>query len=248
MKTTIEIITEERNELKEILITQIRHLIVKLSLILRVIDNEIADLRQSWENLIHKHHPEQPCKSNIVHQLNQLLQKLTIDHNVSAESETVKQLAWYQNKLAEFYFLPEENEVWFQQKILPLWKNTASRFNSAPDVKRKIKKLLDQLEQSFYVGSNKKLIENIDSIPNSIKSKWANLAYNEKALTKVDLLKQYAYLLEEIDIDIPNKRKTLENLVCLRNLAVYLQSLEDKLCKYIDKYGDNTPREQLYLH
>ena len=244
----IETITDERNELREILITQIRQIMVKLSLINRVVDNEIADLRQSWENLIHEYHPKQPCKTNIVQQLNQLLQKLTVGHNVSAESETVKQLAWYQNKLAECCFLPEENEVWFQQKIVPLWRNTASRFDSAPDVKRQIKKLLDQLEQSFYVGSNETLIDKIDNIPNSIKAKWVNLAYNGKNLTKVDLLKEYAYLLEEVNIDFPNKRKTLENLFCLRNLAAYLQGLEDQLSKYIDKYEDSTHVEQLYLH
>jgi len=244
----IELITEQRNELKEILINQIRQIMVKLSLINRVVDNEIANLRQSWENLIYEYHPGQPCKTNIVRQLNLLLQKLTVDHNVPAESETVKQLAWYQNKLAEFCFLPEENEVWFQQKIVPLWQNATSKFDSVQDVKRQIKKLLDQLEQSFYVGSNEKLIEKLDSIPNTIKSKWINLAYNGKHLTKVDLLKEYTYLLEEINIDFPNKRKTLENLVCLRNLAAYLQGLEDQLSKYIDKYGDGTQAEQLYLH
>jgi hypothetical protein len=244
----IEVITEERNELKQILITQIRQMMVKLSLVNRVVDNEIADIRLSWENLIHEYHPGQPCKTNIVQQLNLLLQKLTINHNVPAESETVKQLAWYQNKLAEFCFLPEENKVWFQERIVPLWRNTTSKFDSAPDIKRQVKKLLDQLEQSFYVGSNEKLIDKLDSIPNSIKSKWVNLAYNGKDMTKVDLLREYTHLLEEINIDLPNKRKTRENLACLRNLVVYLQGLEDQLSKYMDKYEDGTQAEQLYLH
>lgn len=243
-----EVIIEERNELREILITQIRKIMVKLSLVNRVVDNEVAYLRQSWENLIHEYHPQQPCRKNIVQELNLLLQKLTVDHNVAPDSESVKQLAWYQNKLAEFCFLPEENEVWFQQKIVPLWKNTASRFNSAPDVKKQIKKLLNQLEHSFYVGSDETLIDKIDNIPNSIKSKWVNLAYNKKDLKKIDLLKEYTYLLEDVNIEFPNKRKTLENLVCLRNLALYLETMEGQLSKYIDKYEDNTPVDQSYLH
>ena len=244
----IEVITEEKDELGTILITQIRKMMVKLNLINRVVDNQMADLRQSWENLIHEHHPEQPCRSNIVKQLNLLLEKLTVDNTVVSESKTVKQLTWYQNKLAEFCFLPEENQVWFQQKIVPLWQNAALRFNSAPDVKSQIKKLLDQLEQSFYVGSNEKLIRKIDNIPSSVKSKWVNLAYNEKHLPKADLLKEYTYLLEEISIYFPNKRKTLENLICLRNLAIYLQSLEDNLSEYIDRYKTNIQVEQIQLH
>ena len=181
-------------------------------------------------------------------QLNLLLQQLTLDHNVATGSKTVKQLTWYQNKLAECCFLPEENQVWFQQKIVPLWRNAALRFNSAPDVKSQINKLLDQLEQSFYVGSNEKFIKKIDNIPTSVKSKWVDLAYNEQHLSKADLLREYTYLLEEIIIYFPNKRKTLENLICLRNLTVYLQNLEGKLSEYVDKFEINIPVEQIHLH
>jgi len=244
----IEVITEERDEIRAILVGQIRKIMTKLGFIYRVIDNEVAYLRQTWENIIHECHPEQPCRSNIVEQLNLLLQELNIDHKGVAKSETVKQLVWYQNKLAEFCFLPEENEVWFQQKILPLWKNTASKYNSTPEVKRQMKKLLNQLEQSFYVGLNETLIDKIDDIPHAVKAKWMSLAYNEKDLKKVDLLKEYTHLLEEVYIDFPNKRKTLENLICLRNVAVYLEDLEGKLNKHIGEYEDNTPAEQIYLH
>jgi hypothetical protein len=244
----VEVIQEERDEIKETLISQIRKIMTKLGLVYRVIDNEVASLRESWENIIHECHPEQPCRSHIVEQLNLLLEKLTVDQNVVAESEAVRKLAWYQDKLAEHCFLPEENEVWFQQKILPLWKNTASRYNSAPELKKQMKKLLDQLEKSFYVGLNERLIDKIDDIPNSIKSKWINLAYNEKDLKKVDLLREYSYLLEEVNIEIPNKRKTLENLVCLRNLALYFENLEDELDKYIDEDKRPPSIEQKFLH
>ena len=244
----MEVIQEQRDEIRQILVSQIRKIMTKLGLVYRVIDNEVASLRESWENIIHQCHPEQPCRSHIVEQLNLLLEKLTVDHTVVAESEAVKQLAWYQDKLTEYCFLPEENKVWFQQKILPLWKNTASRYNSAPELKNQMKKLLDQLEQSFYVGLNETLIDKIDDIPNSIKSKWVNLAYNEKDLKKVDLLREYSYLLEEVNIAIPNKRKILENLVCLRNLALCIENLEDELDKYIDKYESPPSIEQTLLH
>jgi len=244
----MEVITEERDEIKEILISHIRKIMTKLGLVYRIIDNEVASLRKSWENIIHECHPEQPCRSNIVEQLNLLLQELNIDHKMVAESETVKQLAWYQDKLAEYCFLPEENEVWFQQKILPLWKNAASRFNSAPKIKKQMKKLFDQLEQSFYVGLNETLIDKIDDIPHEVKSKWMSVAYNEKNRTKVDLLKEYIHFLEGVNIKLPNKRKTLENLLCLRNLALYVEDLESKLNNYIDKYKTHTSAEQTYLH
>jgi len=246
--TRIKMFTEENQELQKILFNTIRQAMVKLSLINRVVDNEIADLRQSWENLVYKYHPKEPCKKNIVKQLNQLLQKLTVDLHVPVDSETARELAWYQDTMAQYSFLPEENEVWFQKKILPLWRDTTSGFNSSPNLKRKVKKLLDQLEQSFYVGSNEKLINKIDSIPKSLKSKLMNLAYNGKYLPKVDLLEEYTHILEKIDSDLLNKDKKLENLACLRMLAIYFQELENNLNEYINKYGDNTLVDKTLLH
>ena len=243
-----EKIAEERNEIIEILIIQIRQIMTKLGVVYRVIDNEADHLRQTWENLIHEHNPEQPCRPNIIKQLNLLLKSLDGDHNGGAESEIVEQLEWYQNKLAEFCFLPKENELWFQQKITPLWENTAARFNPAPEVKKQIKELLDKLEQSFYVGLNETLVDKIDTIPKSIKSKWTDLAYNAEDLTKGDLLQEYIHLLEQTNIELPNKRKTIENLLCLKILALYIENLESKLNKYFDKYETNIQAEQVHLH
>jgi hypothetical protein len=239
----IEVVAEERDEIRQILITQIRKIMSKLGMIYRVIDNEVASLRQSWEDLIHQYHPEQPYKSKIVEQLNLLLQNLDTDLDTHSAGETRKQIEWYQNKLAEFCFLPEENEVWFQQKIVPLWTSAASRLNSAPHVKKQIKKLLDGLEQSFYVGLDETLFDKIDHIPNSVKSRWIRLIYNEKDWTKIDLLNEYIHLLEELHISLPNKRKTLENLICLKNLALTIEDLEEKLTTY---YQQNEEKAQIY--
>ena len=244
----IELLTEEKEELKIVLINQIRQAMVKLSLVNRVVDNEIADLRQSWENLVHKYHPEQPSKNNILKQLNQLLEQLTEDLHVHANSETAKELSWYQHTMADYSFLPEENEVWFQKKILPLWRDTTSKLNQTPELKGQVQKLLDKLEQSFYVGSNKKFINKIDSIPKSIKSKWINLAYNGKGLTKNDLLEDYTYILENIKIDLFSRRNKLESLACLKMLASYLQKLEINLNEYIIKYGNNNQIDKSNLH
>lgn len=241
-------ITEERNEIIEILINQIRQIMTKLGVVYRVIDNEAGYLRQTWEDLIHEHNPEQPCRPNIIKQLNLLLKKLDGDLRGDVDSEIPKQLEWYQNKLAEFCFQPKENEVWLRQKITPLWKNTASRFKPAPEVKKQIKNLLDKLEQSFYVGLDETLVDKIDTIPTSIKSNWADLAYNAKNLTRGDLLQEYIHLLEQTNIDLPNKRKTIENLLCLKNLALYIEDLESKLNEYFDKYETDIQPEQTHLH
>ena len=240
-------ITEERNEIIAILINQIRQIMTKLGVVYRVIDNEAGYLRQTWEDLIHEHNPEQPCRQNIIKQLNLLLKKLDGDISGDADSEILKQLEWYQNKLAEFCFQPKENEVWFQQKITPLWENTASRFKPAPEVKKQIKNLLDKLEQSFYVGLDETLVDKIDTIPKSIKSKWADLAYNAKDLTRGDLLQEYIHLLEQTNIELPNKRKTIENLLCLKNLALYIEDLESKLNEYFYKYETDIQPEQTHL-
>ncbi len=241
-------ITEERNEIIEILINQIRQIMTKLGVVYRVIDNEAGYLRQTWEDLIHEHNPEQQCRANIIKQLNLLLKKLDGDLSGDAELEIPKQLEWYQNKLAEYCFQPKENEVWLRQRIMPLWEDAVSRFKPAPEMKKQIKNLLDKLEQSFYVGLDETLGDKIDTIPTSIKSKWTDLAYNAKDLTKGDLLKEYIHLLKQTNIELPNKKKSLENLICLRNLALYVEDLESKLNEYFDKYEIDTQAKQIYLH
>ena len=244
----MEMIAAERKELIEILINQIRQIMTKLGVLYRVIDNETAHLRQTWENLIHEHNPAQPCRSDIIKQLNLLLKNLDGDHKGVAQSEFVKQLKWYQNKLAEFCFLPKENEVWLQQKIAPLWENTAARLKPAPEVKKQINNLLIKLEQSFYVGLNETLVDKIETIPASIKSKWTDLAYNARDLRKGDLLQEYIHLLEQTNIELPNRRKTIENLLCLKSLALYIEELEGKLNQYFDKYETDIRAEQVHLH
>ena len=231
----MEVIAQERDEIRQVLIAQIRKIMSKLGMIYRVIDNEVACLRQSWEDLIYQYHPEQPHKNKIVRQLNLLLQNLDADLNKHSQGETLKQIEWYQNKLAEFSFLPEENEIWLQQKILPLWRSAVARLNSGPEMQKQIEKLLDGLKKSFYLGLDQKLFDKIDHIPNSLKSKWIRLAYNQKDWTKIDLLNEYIHLLEELNIDLPNKRKTLENLICLKNLALTIEDLEEKLATYCHK-------------
>jgi hypothetical protein len=244
----MERIAAERNELIGILFIQFRQMMTKLGILNRVIDNEAAHLRQTWENLIHEHNPEQPYRADIIKELNLLLNNLDGDRNGGAKSELVKHLKWYQNKLAEFCFLPRENELWLQQKIAPLWEVTAARFKPAPEVRKQIKNLLDKLEQSFYVGLNETLVDKINTISTSIKSKWTDLAYNTRELTKDDLLQEYIHLLKQTNIDLPDKRKTLENLVCLKSLAIYIKDLEGKLNEYFDKYQGAIQAKQVSLH
>lgn len=244
----IKRLEQDRNEIIQILIIQIRQIMTRLSLVYRMIDNQVAYIRKTWEDLVHKHNPEQPCKSNIINQLNLLLETLERHHNGNAESKIIKQLAWYQNKLAEYCFMPEENEVWFQQKIEPLWRHVDSKLNSSKDVQGRIKTLLTLLENSFYVGSNETLSDNIDNIPKSIRSKWINLAYNEKTLTKVDYVKEYIHLLRSLDIEPIKQNNMIDNLVCLRKLAMYIEQLENNLNHYIDIYEIHNSTDKEYLH
>ena len=55
-------------------------------------------------------------------------------------------------------------------------------------------------------------------------------------------------LLEQTSIELPNKRKTMENLFCLKNLALYIEDLEGKLNEYFDKYKIDTQARQKHLH
>jgi hypothetical protein len=244
----IRMISEERNEIIEILISQIRGIMTKLGVVYRVIDNEAGELRQTWEDLIHKHNPEQPRRANIIKRLNLLLKELDGDFSRNTDLEITKKLEWYQNKLVEFCFQPEENEVWLREKISPLWESTASRLKSTSDIQKIVNNLLDELEQSFYIGLDETLVENIDNISTSNKSKWIDLAYKAKDLKRSDLLQEYIHLLKQTNIDLPIKRKTIDNLLCLRSLAFYIEDLESKLNEYFNKYYTYVEEEKVHLH
>ena len=221
-------LAKERQETCNALAHEFRNLVPKIGFAYRAINNEIAYLREAWEDLIHLHLPEQSGKKTILNQLNQILEKMETDHS-SAVANEITRLVRYQKQLMESCLLPEQNEVWLQRKIRPLWHSISSKVDLASIDKQHIEELLERLRKSFHAGLDEGFREKIDSISEELKEKWVDLAYRELNGRTDGMIKQYIELLKGIDLEIPRKSHSLKNFVYLSGLIELIPEIEKKL-------------------
>ncbi len=221
-------LARERQETCNALAHEFRNLVPKIGFAYRAINNEIAYLREAWEDLIYQHLPEQSGKKTILNQLNQILEQMEPDYSSTAANE-ITRLVRYQKQLMESCLLPEQNEVWLQRQIRPLWHSISSKVDLAPTQKQYIEELLERLRKSFHAGLDEEFREKIDSISEELKEKWVDLAYRELNGRTDGMIKQYIELLKGIDLDIPRKAHSLKNFIYLSGLIELIPEIEKKL-------------------
>jgi hypothetical protein len=201
----------------------------------RAINNEIAYLRESWENLIGEHLPEQSSKRAILLQLNEILQTLEEEFGGSNIGNEIVRVARYQNQLMESCLLPQQNENWLHQKIRPLWLSIISNTELEQKKRRQIEELLDRLKEAFHVVLDKGLRDKIKVVPDELKAKWVDLAYRELNGRNNGMLKKYIEFLDNVDLDLPRKRHCVKNLVYLKSLVELVPLIEEKLNHRLDE-------------
>ena len=76
---------------------------------------------------------------------------------------------------------------------------------------------------------DKRLRDNVATIPEHLKEKWVDLAYREISGRTNGIVKHYIELLENIDIDFPRKKYSLRNFIHLESLVELMQELEREL-------------------
>ena len=105
--------------------------------------------------------------------------------------------------------------------------------------KRNVEKLLDQLKKSFYVALDKELSDKIGTVPEEIKRKWIDLSYREINGNTNGLMQEYIDLLNRIDFDLPHKRHSLRNLICLKELVEVIPEIEGKLNNRLESFKNS---------
>ncbi len=221
-------LAEERQETCNALAHEFRNLVPKIGFAYRAINNEIAYLREAWEDLIHQYIPEQSGKMSILNQLNQILKKVEAECSTTVSDE-IKRLTQYQEQLMESCLLPQQNEMWLQQKIRPLWQSVSSKTKLSSSKKKQIEELLENLRKSFHMGLDEKSRDKINVISEELKAKWVDLAYREINGRTDRTLRQYIELLNSIDLDIPRKRHSLKNFIYLNGLIELIPDIEQRL-------------------
>ena len=118
-------------------------------------------------------------KRVILQHLQKLLSDVNAEYDCSAVLKDISSLSEYQTQLMESCLLPQQNEMWLKQKIKPLWQSIVASVPLASVKKKEIANLLEKLRQSFHVGLDKQIRDRVDTIPETLKAKWVDLAYRE---------------------------------------------------------------------
>ena len=232
-------LTEERQEVCDALAHEFRNLVSRIGFAYRAINNEIAYLREWWEDLVSRHSPEQPHKSGILQQLEQILQNVKSKYSDHVVIDEILKLSEYQEQLRESCLLPGHSEIWLQEKIRPLWASVFGKTELTSTEKRRIEKLLDQLKKSFYLGLNNELRDKIGTVPDDLKTKWVDLSYREISGKSNGLIQEYVDLLRSIDLDLPHKRHSLRNFIYLKELVELIPEIEGKVNSRLELFKNS---------
>jgi hypothetical protein len=221
-------LAEERQETCNTLAHEFRNLVPRVGFAYRAINNEIAYLRESWENLLYQHLPAQENKRAILHQLDGILKNVEAEYTCTDISNDISKLSRYQKQLMESCLLPHQNEMWLRQKIRPFWLSILSRVDLSSK-KSQIEGLLERLTKSFYVGLDKGVRDKVKVIPEELKTRWVDLAYREINGSTNGMINQYIELLENIDLDLPRKTYSLKNFIYLNALVEMIPEIAQRL-------------------
>ena len=227
-------LVEEREDTCNALAHEFRNLATRVGFAYRAINNEIAYLRESWEDLINQHVPKQSSKREILEQLNSILKSMIASSGGTGVSKKPARLARYQEQLMESCLLPNQNEMWLRGKINPLWQLLFSKNNVSPAIKEQVESLLQRLHQSFYFGQDERLREKIDVIGHNLKDRWVNLAYRGIDKNTNGLIKDYIELLDDLDSILPRRKYSLRNFIYLKGLIELIPEIEEKLNHRLD--------------
>jgi len=227
-------LVEERQDTINTLAHEFRNLATRAGFAYRAINNEIAYLRESWEDLINQHVPKQSSKREILEQLNSILKSMIASSGGTSVSNKPARLARYQEQLMESCLLPNQNEMWLRRKINPMWQLLFSKNNVSPTIRKQVKRLLERLHQSFYFGQDERLREKIDVIDHNLKDRWVDLAYRGIDKNTNGLIKDYIELLDDLDSILPRRKYSLRNFVYLKGLIELIPEIEEKLNYRLD--------------
>ena len=101
-----------------------------------------------------------------------------------------------------------------------------------PD-REEIEQLLDDLERSFWLGTNEELAGKIGLLPGQVIKEWARLAYTDFKVDKLPVLQDIIKLLEHPSLPIPHRLQIAKVLKSLKALVEVVPEIEEKANRII---------------
>ena len=220
---------QERQETCNTFAHEFRNLLARLGAAYRIANNEVAYLRQLWEDFVHKRLPDLPSKKDILQKLNNILEDVAKECAIAFNSGYISRLTQHQEQLAKRCLLPHQNEMWLKQRIEPLWVLVMSEVDLDPLVRKEVESLLARLKKSFSLVTDRQIIDKIDTVDDEIKRKWVELAYREINGKGNGDIQPYIKFLDKFPLEIPHKKQSMSNFIYLKGLLEMIPEIERTL-------------------
>lgn len=235
-----------RIESCNVLAHELRNPIMKLGFIASAINTEIALFRELWEDYLADHFPQEPSKKELLNELNRLVSNIQTRIGEEHPSYIIlKNIMEYQRELLASYPLPAKAREKVSQHIEPLWERIIETLGSKKIIleeeAQNIRKYLNKLKEAIYYGVNENLVTKVNHLPDDIKRKWMDLAYQEFSFENIALLDELIGTLDRTPLELPHHHHIRKNLFYLKTLAEVVQELNVRVTKIIEALRNTRP-------
>ncbi|RLC31005.1 MAG: hypothetical protein DRH37_04040 [Deltaproteobacteria bacterium] len=214
-------LAEDKQHSCDILADSIRNAVTKSGLILSLIKLELEFLREQWEGLVLRNSNKREMKRSAVRDLNR--SALSMERH---SGSLAKELIDAQNRFLEIFPSPERGRTWITMQIEEKWKTLLSRNPLDKAREEEIFNSIDALKQSLYLGKDKDILENYNTIPEARKKEWVDLLYTDTDRVDFQYLDGLIRILDDQFIHIPYRSKSRKSLIRLKVLAEIMGRLE----------------------
>jgi hypothetical protein len=227
-------LTHQRLQTCNALAHDMRNTLAKLSFIFSAINAEISYLREQWELRLHESSPDLDDKGRLLARLNALVRAGLAELNGDADLVRLGQeLLNQQERFARLTLLPQQGVSWINNQLRQRWFRLLSRTRTWEESRQEICELLDRLEQLMWVGLDQNLADNVDNLPDDLKSSWKQIAYTQFSAERLDLLDDILLFLEHPALEIPHKQQTKKILTSLKALVDIIPEMEERANRMI---------------
>ncbi|MCP4664820.1 MAG: hypothetical protein GY849_00515, partial [Deltaproteobacteria bacterium] len=158
-----------------------------------------------------------------VRALNKALGKMD---GISDEEREV--LTGVQNRFLDLSLPPERGERWVCMQIEDKWNKILHKRSSHDgQAIEEIRRGIDSLKQSLYLGKDPDILSAYNKIPEALKGEWVDLIYKDKDQIDFAYIDRLTRILEDPSLDLPFQEKSRKSLIRLKALAEIMGRLEE---------------------
>ncbi|RLB41564.1 MAG: hypothetical protein DRH12_07835 [Deltaproteobacteria bacterium] len=200
----------------------LRNTISKSGLIFSLIKHEMGFLRDQWEEIIRERCNIKDAKEDYIEELDRAL-----DSTAGVDDRLRSELKEAHKKFLEFSLTPEKAENWIRAKIESKWNTILTGNNGSNELSEKVRRSLDGLRNTLYVGKDSALIKSYDKMPEKLKQEWVDLIYRMPDRFDQVFLDKVIDMLGNPALKLPHQNKSRKSLIHLRALAKIMGELEE---------------------